>query len=194
MEKQRCGWCDLNSSEYVEYHDRQWGVPVHDDRLLFEMLSLEGMQAGLSWISILKKRQNFIAAFDNFEVQEIIQYGPEQVEELLTNSGIIRNRLKIKSIIKNAAAFIDIQEEFGSFDEYIWDYVGHIPIQNSHAEFKKIPVKNELSERITKDLKQRGMSFVGPVIIYSYMQAIGMLNDHETTCFRFCEIQEKYLH
>ena len=191
MGKKRCGWCDLNSPEYIEYHDSQWGVPVHDDRLLFEMLSLEGMQAGLSWISILKKRQNYIAAFDNFEVRKIIQYGPEKVEELLSNAGIIRNRLKIHSIIKNAAVFIDIQEEFGSFNEYIWDYVDHTPIQNSYADFKKIPVKNAMSERITKDLKKRGMSFVGPIIIYSYMQAVGMLNDHETTCFRYREINDK---
>jgi len=188
-EVKRCAWCDLNSPEYVEYHDTQWGVPVYDDRLLFEMLSLEGMQAGLSWISILKKRQNYIAAFDNFEVRKIIDYGPERVAELLANPGIIRNRLKVNSIIKNAAVFISIQEEFGSFSRYIWAYVGHNQIQNSYENIKEIPVKNELSERITKDLKKRGMSFVGPVIIYSYMQAIGMINDHETTCFRFHEIK-----
>jgi DNA-3-methyladenine glycosylase I len=187
-EVKRCAWCDLNSPEYVEYHDTQWGVPVYDDRLLFEMLSLEGMQAGLSWISILKKRQNYIAAFDNFEVRKIIDYGPERVAELLANPGIIRNRLKVNSIIKNAAVFISIQEEFGSFSRYIWAYVGHKQIQNSYENIKEIPVKNELSERITKDLKKRGMNFVGPVIIYSYMQAIGMINDHETTCFRFHEI------
>ena len=192
MDKKRCGWCDVNSKEYVEYHDTQWGVPVSDDRLLFEMLSLEGMQAGLSWISILKKRHNFTDAFDNFDVEKIVNYGPEKVAELLENAGIIRNKLKIGSIIKNARVFIAIQKEFGSFSNYIWSYVGHTPIQNSLENFHDMPVKNDLSKQITKDLKKRGMSFVGPVIMYSYMQAIGMLNDHETSCFRYAEIQTSH--
>lgn len=189
MERKRCAWCDLNSPEYISYHDTQWGVPVYDDRLLFEMLSLEGMQAGLSWISILKKRQNFVEAFDNFEVEKVALYGPEKISELLGNAGIVRNRLKIHSVVKNANVFIEIQKEYGRFSTYIWEYVNFTPIQNKLKHFGEMPVKNELSERITKDLKKRGMSFVGPVIIYSYMQAIGMLNDHETSCFRYPEVQ-----
>jgi len=188
VERKRCAWCDLSSPEYIRYHDSQWGVPVYDDRLLFEMLSLEGMQAGLSWISILKKRQNFIGAFDNFEVKKVALYDAGKVSELLKNAGIIRNRLKINAIVKNARVFMDIQREFGSFSTFIWEYVNFKPIQNRYEHFEEIPVKNTLSERITKDLKKRGMSFVGPVIVYSYMQAIGMINDHETSCFRYLEV------
>lgn len=192
MEKRRCGWCNLNSPEYVDYHDSQWGVPVHDDRLLFEMLSLEGMQAGLSWISILQRRDNYREAFDDFDYHKIAGYGQQKEDELLADTGIIRNKLKIKSIVGNARAFIRIREEFGSFAHYIWEYVDFTPIHTSCAHFKDMPVKTELSERITKDLKKRGMKFVGPVIIYSLMQAIGMINDHETTCFRHAEIMEQY--
>lgn len=188
MEKKRCSWCDLHSPEYVDYHDHQWGVPVHDERLLFEMLVLEGMQAGLSWLSILKKRRNFQDAFDNFEVATVAGYGEEKVAALLRDAGIVRNRLKVNAAIRNAGVFLDIAREFGSFDSYIWSWVDQRPIQNCYGEGDRIPASTELSARISKDLKKRGMSFVGPVIIYSFMQAIGMVNDHEADCYRRVEL------
>lgn len=184
MTKQRCGWCDLNSQEYVEYHDKQWGVPVHDDRLLFEMLVLEGMQAGLSWLSILKKRANFQKAFDNFEVRKVAEYGERKVAELLQDAGIVRNRLKIASVIRNARVFQDIVKEFGSFDNYIWGWVEHRPQVNHSIDKTGVPAQTELSLYISRDLKKRGMNFVGPVIIYSFMQAVGMVNDHDPGCYR----------
>ncbi len=190
MEKNRCFWCPRDSALYIEYHDNQWGVPVHDDRLLFEMLSLEGMQAGLSWLSILKKRENFSRAFDGFEIRKVAEYGPRKVEELLADPGIVRNRLKIESIIKNSRAALRIAEEFGSLDSYIWDWVGGRPIDNGYSHASEVPASTDLSTRLSKDLKKRGMNFVGPVIIYSFMQAVGMVNDHETGCFRHQEIVE----
>ncbi|WP_136808792.1 DNA-3-methyladenine glycosylase I [Desulfosediminicola flagellatus] len=190
MSRARCTWCDLNSEEYIEYHDKQWGVPVHDDRLLFEMLVLEGMQAGLSWLSILKKRNNFLKAFDNFDVATVAAYGEEKVEELLQDAGIIRNRLKINSVIKNGGVFLDICKEFGSFDAYIWGWVDNQPLQIDYATKQDIPAQTDLSVKISKDLKKRGMTFVGPVIIYSLMQAIGMVNDHDPDCYRRKEITE----
>lgn len=188
MTKQRCGWCDLNSKEYVEYHDKQWGVPVHDDRLLFEMLVLEGMQAGLSWLSILKKREKFLKAFDNFEIRQVAEYTEQKVTELMLDAGIVRNRLKITSAIKNARVFLDIVQEYGCFDRYIWGWVDHRPLPNNFTDRGEIPASTELSQRISKDLKKRGMNFVGPVIIYAYMQAIGMVNDHDPECYRREEI------
>jgi len=188
MERIRCGWCDLRSPEYVEYHDSQWGVPVHDDRLLFEMLALEGMQAGLSWLSILKKRGNFLRAFDNFEVEKVADYGEEKVQELLQDAGIVRNRLKIRSVIRNARVFLDIAREHGSFDNYLWGWVEHLPLQNHYTDRRQIPAESDLSRRISRDLKRRGMTFVGPVIIYSYLQAVGLVNDHDPDCFRRAEI------
>lgn len=190
MSRARCTWCDLNSEEYIEYHDKQWGVPVHDDRLLFEMLVLEGMQAGLSWLSILKKRNNFLKAFDNFDVATVAAYGEEKVEELLQDAGIIRNRLKINSVIKNGGVFLDICKEFGSFDTYIWGWVDNQPLQIDYTSKQDIPAQTDLSVKISKDLKKRGMTFVGPVIIYSLMQAIGMVNDHDPDCYRRKEIAE----
>jgi len=188
MTKKRCSWCDLNSPEYIHYHDKQWGVPVHDDRLLFEMLALEGMQAGLSWLSILKKRENFLSAFDNFEIEVVAGYNEEKVAELLKDAGIVRNRLKINSVIKNARVVLRLVEEFGSFASYLWGWVDHSPLQNDYGDQAEIPAKTELSEQISKDLKKRGMSFVGPVIIYAYMQAIGMVNDHDPGCYRREEV------
>lgn len=188
MEKIRCGWCDLTSPEYVHYHDHQWGVPVHDDRLLFEMLALEGMQAGLSWLSILKKRDNFLAAFDNFEVEKVAEYGDDKVASLLQDAGIVRNRLKVNGAIRNARVFQEIVRKYGSFDNYIWGWVDHSPVQNSYTDRREIPAETELSRRISKDLKKRGMTFVGPVIIYAYMQAIGMVNDHDPGCYRRAQI------
>lgn len=188
MTKKRCSWCDLNSPEYVDYHDQQWGVPVYEDRLLFEMLALEGMQAGLSWLSILKKRENFIRAFDNFEIAVVAAYDDEKVSNLLGNAGIIRNRLKINSVIRNAKVVLQLIEEFGTFSEYLWGWVENSPVQNTYSDKGEIPAKTELSERISKDLKKRGMNFVGPVIIYAYMQAIGMVNDHDPDCYRRQEV------
>ncbi len=186
----RCGWCDETSELYINYHDTQWGVPLTDDRQLFEMLILEGMQAGLSWLTILKKRKHFSVAFDNFDYVKIAEYNEKKIEELLTDTGIIRNKLKIRSAVQNAKIFIELQNEFGSFSRYIWDYVEGIPIQNRYLNSSDLPAKTDLSETISKDLKKRGMNFVGPTIIYALMQAIGMVNDHETTCFRYLECQE----
>jgi len=188
MERIRCSWCDLRSPEYVEYHDVQWGVPVHDDRLLFEMLVLEGMQAGLSWLSILKKRKNFLRAFDNFEVEKVAGYGEEKVHDLLQDAGIVRNRLKIRGVIRNARVFLEIASEYGSFDNYLWGWAEHAPLQNHYTDRREIPAENGLSRRISKDLKRRGMTFVGPVIVYSFLQAVGLVNDHDPDCFRRAEI------
>ncbi len=179
----RCAWVNLENKDYVEYHDKQWGVPVFDDRLLFEMLILEGAQAGLSWATILKKRQNYKEAFDNFDVQKVATYDEYKIAQLLQNAGIVRNKLKINSAIKNAKVFMGIQKEFGSFSKYIWGFVDNKPIVNNYQDISEIPAKTELSDIISKDLKKRGMSFVGSTIIYAFMQAIGMVNDHEVDCF-----------
>lgn len=183
----RCEWCDENSELYVDYHDLEWGVPLTDDRKLFEMLVLEGMQAGLSWLTILKKRQNFIAAMDNFDVDMVASYGEEKIAALLSNAGIIRNRLKLESAVKNGRAAIELRAEYGSLANYFWHYVDYRPIQNSYKKLGELPAKTVLSEKISKDLKKRGMNFVGPTIIYAFMQAIGMVNDHTTDCFRYPE-------
>ncbi len=181
--KQRCAWVNPNNELDVEYHDTQWGVPVFDDRLLFEMLILEGAQAGLSWTTILNKRQNYKQAFDNFDVQKVAKYDDKKIAELLQDAGIVRNKLKVNAAVKNAKSFIEIQKEFGSFSDYIWSFVNGQPIQNHFKDISEIPVKTELSDTISKDLKKRGMSFVGSTIIYAFMQAIGMVNDHQTDCF-----------
>ena len=181
--KKRCAWATGQEQIYIDYHDTEWGIPVHDDRKLFEMLILEGAQAGLSWITILKRREGYKEAFDNFDVKKVAGYGEKKIEKLLSNEGIIRNRLKVNSAIKNARVFIEIQKEFGSFDKYIWGFVNNKPIQNKFKSIKDIPAKTELSETISIDLKKRGMNFVGPTIIFAYMQAIGMVNDHEIDCF-----------
>ncbi len=181
----RCQWCEGNEQIYLDYHDKEWGVPLHDDKLLFEFLILEGAQAGLSWLTVLKKRENYRKAFDNFDVKKVAKYNEKKIEKLLQNAGIIRNRLKIKSAIRNAKAFIEIQKEFGSFDKYIWKFVNNKPINNKIKSMKQIPTKTELSDKISKDLKKRGMNFVGSTITYAFMQAIGMVNDHEVSCFRY---------
>lgn len=184
----RCDWCN-DDPLYVAYHDEEWGVPVHDDQLLAEILILEGAQAGLSWITILKKRQNFREAFDFFDVDKIANYTEQDVERLLANTGIIRNRLKIKAAIKNARGIQAIKKEFGSLDTYFWAYVDNSPIQNSWASMAEVPAKTELSEKMSKDLKKRGFSFVGPTICYAFMQAVGMVNDHPTYCCRYEEVR-----
>lgn len=183
----RCGWAG-DDPLYIEYHDKEWGVPVHDDRLLFEFLVLEGAQAGLSWITILRKRENYRAAFDNFNPQKIAQYSEEKVQELLSDSGIIRNRRKITSAIQNARAFLAVQREYGSFDKYIWQFVGYKTINNSWEDLKDVPCSTRESDAMSRDLKKRGFSFVGSTICYSFMQAVGMVNDHVTGCFRYNEL------
>ena len=166
-------------------------MPVHDDRRLFEFLILEGAQAGLSWITILRKRANYRRAFDHFDPVRIVNYGPKKVRELLADDGIVRNRLKIASAIRNAAAFLQIQQEFGSFDRYIWEFVGRKPVQNRLRNFKELPAKTEKSDIISKDLKERGFNFVGSTITYAFMQAVGMVNDHTTDCFRYRQLYGK---
>jgi DNA-3-methyladenine glycosylase I len=183
----RCEWAGTESL-YIDYHDNEWGVPVHDDRKLFEMLILEGAQAGLSWSTILKKRENFRQAFDNFEPEIVAGYGDAKVDELINNPGIVRNRLKIDSAIQNAKAFLEVQEEFGSFDAYIWGFVGGEPIINSWQAMSDLPAKIPHSEAMSKALKQRGFNFVGPTICYAFMQSIGMVNDHVVDCFRYAEL------
>jgi len=187
--KKRCEWLDLTKDYYLKYHDSDWGVQVHNDKKLFEFLILEGAQAGLSWNTILKKRENYRKAFDNWDYKKIEKYTSKKEQELLQNAGIVRNRLKIKSAIKNAQVFIEIQEEFESFDKYIWDFVNNKQIINKFEKVKDIPSTTELSDKISKDLKKRGMTFIGSTIIYAFMQAIGMVNDHQIDCFRYNEVQ-----
>ena len=180
--KNRCGWT-AESELFYPYHDEEWGRPVHDDQKLFEMLILEGMQAGLSWLTILKKRDNFRQAFDNFDPQIVANYGEEKHQELLQNPGIIRNRLKVKAATINAQAFLQVQKDHGSFSHFIWQYVNHTPIVNRFATMNDLPATTELSDKISKDLKKLGFKFVGSTIIYAFMQATGMVNDHTTDCF-----------
>jgi DNA-3-methyladenine glycosylase I len=183
----RCGWSTTDPL-YVRYHDEEWGVPLHDDRRLFEMLILEGAQAGLSWITILKKRQNYRKAFDRFDARKIANYNARKRRQLLANAGIVRNRLKIEATISNAEAFLAVRREFGSFDAYIWQFVGGSPIQNHWKSLKEIPPKTKESDLMSKDLKKRGFRFVGSTICYAFMQAVGMVNDHVNTCFRHSQL------
>jgi len=187
MKKNRCTWCGEDPL-YVNYHDTEWGVSVYDDDLLFEFLILETFQAGLSWITVLRKRENFRQAFDNFDYQKVAKYDDKKYDELISNAGIIRNKLKIKATISNAQAFIRIQKEFGSFSTYIWNFVNHKPVVNQWKTPEEIPAKTELSDEISADLKKRGFKFVGSTIIYAHMQATGMVNDHITGCFRYKEV------
>lgn len=186
--KERCGWVKNQPEIYIKYHDEQWGVPVHDDRLLFAKLILDGAQAGLSWLTILKRRDGYYKAFDNFDIKTVASYDEDKIESLMKEPGIIRNRLKIVSAVKNARAVMRIQEEFGSFDSYLWEFTGCETIRNNFLNLEEIPAKTELSEKISRDMKKRGMNFVGPTIIYAFMQAIGMVNDHTTNCFRYKEV------
>ena len=182
MEKNRCGWC-LSSDLYKKYHDNEWGKPIYDDKSIFEFLILETFQAGLSWITILNKRENFKAAFDNFDYQKIVNYNTSKEDELLENSGIIRNKLKIKATITNAIAFMKIQEEFGSFSQYIWNFVDGKPIVNHWKSLSEVPATTSVSDALSKDLKKRGFKFVGSTVIYAHMQATGMVNDHILDCW-----------
>ncbi|MBF0276718.1 MAG: DNA-3-methyladenine glycosylase I [SAR324 cluster bacterium] len=185
--KIRCGWCGQEPL-YVNYHDMEWGVPTHDDQKLFEMLILEGQQAGLSWITVLKKREHYRMALDNFNPQKMASYDDQKRNELMQNSGIIRNRLKILSFTKNAQGFLNIQEEFGSFDSYLWEFVEGKAIQNAWQSLADIPGKTPLAEKLSVNLKKRGFSFIGPTICYAFMQSVGMVNDHLVDCFRYSEL------
>ncbi|WP_067144848.1 DNA-3-methyladenine glycosylase I [Pseudotamlana agarivorans] len=185
--KKRCSWCE-GDTLYEAYHDEEWGVPVHDDHLLFEFLILETFQAGLSWITILRKRENFRKAFDGFDYKKIVNYSQDKMDALLLDAGIIRNRLKIKATITNAQAFMKIQEEFGSFNNYIWGFVNGKPIINNFKTMEDVPANTPLSDTISKDLKKRGFKFVGSTVIYAHMQATGMVNDHMVHCFRYKEV------
>lgn len=184
--KKRCSWVS-DDPIYIDYHDNEWGMPIYDDRLLFEFLNLEGAQAGLSWITVLKKRENYRALFDNFDPVKIAKYSSKKIEKLLTNPGIIRNRLKIESTILNAQAYLKLLQEWDSFSQYIWHFVEGKPIQNHWDNFKKIPSKTLISDQMSKDLKKRGFKFVGSTICYAFMQAVGMVNDHTVDCFRYKE-------
>ena len=185
--KKRCAWSGTDPV-YVAYHDEEWGVPVHDDRLLFEFLVLEGAQAGLSWITILRKRDAYRRAFDRFDPRKVARYDKQKVAALLADAGIVRNRAKIESAIKNAKAFLDVQTEFGSFDAYHWRFVSGRPIQNRRRAVGDIPARTPQSDAMSKDLKSRGFTFVGSTIIYAHMQAVGMVNDHVVDCFRHREV------
>ena len=186
--KTRCPWC-LVSEAYIAYHDREWGTPVHDERLLFELLILEGAQAGLSWSTILAKRDNYRKAFDNFDARRIARYSDKKVASLLADAGIVRNRLKIAAAIQNAKAFLAVQKEFGSFDSYIWGYTGGKPKQNRRRSMKTVAARTPESDAMSKDLQKRGFKFVGSTICYAFMQATGMVNDHLVACFRHRQLQ-----
>ncbi len=188
--KKRCGWV-TDDPLYIEYHDREWGVPCFDDRKLFELLILEGAQAGLSWITVLKKREHYRRTFDNFDAGKIAEYDHEKVAELLSDQGIIRNKLKLAAAIQNAEAFLRVEEEYGSFATYIWQFVGGKPINNTWKKSAEIPTKTRESGAMSKDLLKRGFKFVGPTICYAYMQAAGLVNDHLIDCFRYHEVDKK---
>ena len=185
--KKRCPWAGTDPI-YITYHDTEWGVPLHDDRKLFEFLILDGAQAGLSWITILKKRQNYRQAFDNFNPRKIARYDTRKTSELLLNQGIIRNRLKIEAAVQNARSFLELQKEFGTFDTYIWQFVGSQTLKNRWETIAEIPAYTDESVAMSKDLKKRGFKFVGPTICYAFMQAAGMVNDHTLDCFRYNEV------
>lgn len=184
----RCEWCE-GDELYIKYHDEEWGVPVHDDNKHFEFLILEGVQAGLSWLMILKKRDNYRKAYDNFNPNKIAKYDQNKLDELMSNKGLIRNRRKIESSVTNAIRFLEIQDDFGSFDNYIWNFVDNKPFSNSWKSISDIPAKSNLSDILSYDLKSRGFKFVGSTIIYAHMQAIGLVNDHIVDCFRYEEIK-----
>jgi DNA-3-methyladenine glycosylase I len=185
---QRCGWA-TNDPLYVDYHDKEWGVPVHDDKILFEFLILECFQAGLSWITILRKRPHFRKAFENFNIKKIARFDEKEIEKLMSNSLIVRNSLKINAAIKNANAFMEVQKEFGSFDKYVWQFTGGRTKQNSWQSLKQVPATTPESDAMSKELKKRGFKFVGSTICYSFMQAVGIVNDHLPVCFRYSELQ-----
>ena len=184
MEK-RCAWAAASSEQMKEYHDKEWGVPVHDDRLLFEFLILEGAQAGLSWSTVLAKRENYRKAFSNFDAKKIVKYDQQKIDNLLLDPGIIRNKLKVNSVVINAKAFIQVQKEFGSFDSFIWSFVGGKPIINTWKPGEMLPAKTAISDKMSADLKKLGFKFIGSTICYAFMQAVGLVNDHATNCYKY---------
>lgn len=185
----RCAWCGSDPL-YIDYHDQEWGVPLRDDHRLFEMLVLEGAQAGLSWLTILRKRENYRKAFTGFDPEQVARYGEQEIARLLQDAGIVRNRLKIEAAVKNARGFLQIQEEWSSFADYLWDYVDGRSVVNTWRDIAEIPAHTPLSDRLSKDLKKRGFNFVGPTICYAFMQAVGIVNDHTIDCFRYREIKQ----
>ena len=187
----RCGWAQNSTELMTAYHDREWGVPQHNDQTLFEFLVLEGAQAGLSWSTILNKRQHYRAAFDRFDPRAIVLYDEDKLEALLQNPGIVRNRRKVYSVVQNARAFLEVQSEFGSFDAFIWSFTDGRTLQNHWQVMGEIPTQTEASARMSKELKRRGFNFVGPTICYAFMQAVGMVNDHTTNCYRYEELDGK---
>ncbi|CAH8284617.1 DNA-3-methyladenine glycosylase I [Mariniflexile fucanivorans] len=187
QKKHRCGWC-VGDALYEAYHDQEWGVPVYDDATIFEFLILETFQAGLSWITVLRKRENFRAAFDAFDYKKIAHYNQDKIDALIQDAGIIRNKLKINATVTNAQLFMKIQEEFGSFSNYIWSFVDGKPIKNNVKNYKEAPPTTAISDALSKDLKKRGFKFVGSTVMYAHMQATGMVNDHEVACFRYGEV------
>jgi len=191
MNKKRCAWVPENDELYIAYHDQEWGVPVYDDQKLFEFLILEGFQAGLSWRTILYKRENFRKAFDHFDPQKIARYDEQKIAQLMQNAGIIRNKLKINACVNNARCFLEVQEKFGSFSDFIWRFTDGRPIVNHWKSLEQIPARTDLSDLISKELKKLGFKFVGSAIVYAHMQATGMVNDHLVDCFRYEEILKK---
>ena len=188
IEQQRCWWCG-DDALYQQYHDEEWGVPVHDDRLLFEFLCLEGAQAGLSWITILRKRENYRRVFDNFDASKIAAYQDDKIAELLQDTGIVRNKLKVNGFVKNARVLLELQEQGRTLDEYLWDFVDGTPLQNNRKSIDQVPATSEISDRMAKDLKKRGFTFVGSTICYAFMQAAGLVNDHTVDCFRHRQLK-----
>lgn len=189
MSQHKCGWC-LGDALYEQYHDNEWGVPVKEDRVFFEFIILESFQAGLSWITILRKRDNFKKAFDAFDYEKIANYDEKKIAQLLQNEGIIRNKLKVKAAVTNAQAFMEIQKEYGSFSDYVWDFVDGKALQNEIINYKEAPTTRPESDALSKDLKKRGFKFMGPTVVYAFMQATGLVNDHELTCFRQTEVKK----
>jgi DNA-3-methyladenine glycosylase I len=188
-EDNRCWWCGDDDELYQQYHDLEWGVPVHDDRLLFEFICLEGAQAGLSWITILRKREHYRRVFDNFEADRIARYDDSKIAELLQDAGIVRNRLKVNGFVKNARAFLEIREQGGSFDEYLWNFVDGQTIQTNRKSAEQVPANTEISDAMSKHMKKRGFTFVGSTICYAFMQAAGLVNDHTVNCYRHQELK-----
>ncbi len=186
---ERCPWCGTEEL-YVRYHDEEWGVPVHDDRKQFEFLVLEAAQAGLSWITILRKREGYRKAYVGFDAQAVARYGEQQVERLLANPGIVRNRRKVEASVNNAARFLEVQGEFGSFDRYLWRFVDHEPVRNRWHTLDEIPARTPLSEEVSEDLRRRGFTFLGPTVVYSHLQAVGLVNDHLVSCFRYRQLSQ----
>nr|WP_246138237.1 DNA-3-methyladenine glycosylase I [Fodinibius salinus] len=189
MMPDRCDWCENTFDQYVRYHDEEWGVPVHDDRVLFEFLILETAQAGLSWSTILKKREGYRKAFAEFDVEKVVKFDAEKIQQLLNNPDIVRNERKVRSAISNAKCFIEVQNEFDSFDQYLWSFVDGNPVQNEWNNMDQVPATTKLSDKLSKDLKNRGFSFIGSTTIYAYMQSVGLVNDHLTSCFRYSKVK-----